>query len=184
MAVQRPTLTTLTNTGGLDRLFHKTLDVYFASGALAASELPGNQIELGALISNAGEEEGAFVPFGRLAAEAGSITDEPVTGEIHKETITLRRKLNMALNSLEVNAAMVDYLDTEEAKGNLTFLFLAADQVEREDLESFIIVSGVSINHKKTFNINGDFATIEITAVKEAEVINGVHLHFNEDITA
>lgn len=177
MALTRPSLDTLTNTGGINRLLQEKIDVYFSEGSIPVADIPTDQTELRALYGDAAEK---FVPLGRLAAEAGSITTEPVTGEIHGDTITLRYKVNMELNSVEVHKDMLDYLESKK-DDEFSFLFLSRSEVKADDPTRFFIVSGVQLQPAINVSINGDFATIAITSVSEADKVSDI-LKYNEDL--
>ena len=179
MALTQPTLTTLTNIGGKDRILAEKLDVFYSAGAISSAQVPVLQSDLLALVDDSGSE--LFVPFGRLAEEAGSITTEPVKISIHKQEITVRDIVNMQLNSVEMTKDMLDYIESDQGKGELSFLFIPASQVKSGTVSTYILVSGIHINKAISLNVNGDISVINITAKAETDDLTDT-LYFDQSL--
>lgn len=170
MANTRPALDYLTNTGGLERLFKVPLQVYFAEGTVSPSGWPYLQEQMDQYWA-----DNVFVPLGRLAVDAGTINVEPITAEIHGDTITTGYSIVLDINNLEVHKDMIDYF---ESKQNQEFTFLLIPF--KGDQTVTVMFSGCMLNNSITININGDLANIAINGSVETDRPSG-HLHVIED---
>ncbi len=176
MTYVRPTLDDL-SISDMSGLFYEKLDVYFSLGTLDTA--PASKAALKALYTGTP----TFTSIGVITQDSGSITVEPQTFVTSIGPQTIGYDIQVVINSLEARLEVLEYFGDIAKNKQFSLLFIPSAQVKAGDPKTYLIVSGIFLNHKPVFNIKKQAAIIQFTGSKKASKYSD-HLFFNEQITA
>ena len=114
---------------------------------------------------NISEEMPTFIPLGRLNEEMGKISFEQE--KIDFGTIPGKTTVTSEMHSLMLNPEMMEWLDGDTAKGELSFLF----RPDGDEGNVFLALNGVTITSKGEFPLKGDLSTVDLMIEEEANNI-------------
>jgi len=146
--------------GDVTRVFRNKCSIYVAKGAFDSGNKPSKKSDVTGLYADSG---GSFIPLGHMAEETGTISWEQQPIAIDFGTIAGPTKVMAEFKSIMVNPDMVDWLNGEDAKGALSFLFVP----DGDDGSVFLAISDVKITNKGNISLKGDLSTIDINVEEE-----------------
>lgn len=158
MAVSQPSVFTGINFGQITKIFKKKCRVYVSLGEMATGDVPTTSAELTTLIDDAGSEK--FLPFGNMDEDIGSIKYTQEKDEIDFHTIPGDFDITATLKSVILEATLLSWFDDDEAKGQLSFLFIPDGSTTE-----FVALSGVVMTIDGTVDLGGkkSVAGVELT---------------------
>lgn len=157
----------------LNKVFRKKCRVYVAKDRFATTDIPTSAAEVVELYESSGTP--TFIPLGRLNEESGKLTFEQEKLKIDFGTIPGKVKITAELHSLMLTPDMLEWLDGDTARGDLSFLFVP----DGEEGQTFLALNGVTITSKGEFLLKGDLSVVDIMIEEEANKIADKILYEN-----
>ena len=149
----------------LNKIFKKKCRVYVSQGRFEEADIPTSKADVFALYDPEGMP--TFIPLGRLNEEMGKIGFEQEKIKIDFGTIPGKTTVTSEMHSLMLNPEMMEWLDGDTAKGELSFLF----RPDGDEGNVFLALNGVTITSKGEFLLKGDLSTVDLMIEEEANKI-------------
>lgn len=152
----------------VNRLLRKRCRIYFCTGHYDTGDdnLPFTKEQNLALYGGSG----VFMPLGMMDEKVGSIKPKRNMIKTDFHTIPTDAGVTFELNGVRFYPDMITWLDTDEAKGELTLLFVP----DGDDGSVFLALSGVGISSEGELTLGGELATIKIMGEKACNEITDV----------
>lgn len=151
----------------ITKVFRKRCHVYFTTGHWLDTDdnYPTSKATNLALYDN-----GPFFPLGAMDEGVGSIKTKRNSFKIDFYTIPTDAEITLELNNVRVYPDMLTWLDTDEAKGELTLLFVP----DGDDGSTFLALNGVGVTPEGEISLGGQLSKIKLSNSKLANDITDV----------